>query len=213
MACSGARCTGADGTTVTVEELFGPPDRVTLGARGGFDTAVLTFSGMAGGALRATSEMTNFGFWGEHGFAALALGQTPFSGTQDGAPASGVSSQAGAIALGDASGTNPTGAGSATWTGIAEATTKDSFRRLQGTATVTVADLSRPRIGVAIEVPGHAIGAPGWAAIALANGRFATGRAGTDWIAGSLHGPQHQEAWGVFDTTGYVGAFGARREP
>ena len=57
-----------------------------------------------------------------------------------------------------------------------------------GTATVTIADLSRPRVGVAIDVPGHAIGAPGWADMALANGRFETGRAGEDYLAGNFHG-------------------------
>ena len=43
-------------------------------------------------------------------------------------------------------------------------------------------------------------------------GRFATGAAGTDYIAGDFHGPDHEEVWGVLDTGAYVGAFGARRE-
>lgn len=88
-----------------------------------------------------------------------------------------------------------------------------AFARLAGTATVTIADLSRPRVGVAIDVPGHDIGAPGWADMPLLDGRFSTGTAGTDYLAGDFHGPAHQEAWGVFDTGAYVGAFGATRSP
>ena len=105
------------------------------------------------------------------------------------------------------------GAGRAIWRGIAEAASTATFERLTGAATVTIADLSRPRVGVAIDVPGHRIGAPGWADMPLLNGRFATGTAGTDYLAGDFHGPAHQEAWGVFDTGAYVGAFGAKREP
>ena len=39
-----------------------------------------------------------------------------------------------------------------TWQGIAEAASTGTFERLQGTATVTIADLSLPRVGVAIDV-------------------------------------------------------------
>ena len=216
-ACVGTRCTSDGGAEVRPEDLFPEPDKVTPGARGGFDTAAFTFSQqvsnpLPGGAPSARLERTHYGFWGEHGYAALVLGRAPLTGTPDGSPATGALEVMEAFALGDASGTNPVGTGSATWTGIAEAARKGSLQRLQGTATVTVPDLSRPRIGVAIDVPGHNIGAPGWSDIALTGGRFATGRAGTDYLAGSLNGPAHQEAWGVFDTTGYVGAFGARRQ-
>ena len=79
---------------------------------------------------------------------------------------------------------------------------------------VTDADTTDPDSDSAtIDVPGHAIGAPRWADMALDEGRFATGSAGTDWLSGSFHGPGHEEAWGVFDTTGHVGSFGARRQP
>lgn len=216
--CAGTRCIFADGHTLTVENLFGPPDRVRPGARGGFDTAAFTFSGLvenplAGGALNARSETTHYGFWGEHGFAALVLGKASLSGAREGSPARGMHLQMGAVALGLASRTNPAGTGSATWTGIAEAARKDTSQRLQGTVTVNVADLARPRVGVAINVPGHAIGAPGWADMALANGRFISGTLGTDGLVGSFFGLAHQEAWGVFDTTSFVGAFGAKRNP
>ncbi|MCY4602572.1 MAG: hypothetical protein OXF27_21935 [Acidobacteria bacterium] len=41
---------------------------------------------------------------------------------------------------------------------------------------------------------------------------MASGTAGSDRIEGRLHGPAHEEAWGVFDTGAYIGAFGAKRD-
>ena len=41
---------------------------------------------------------------------------------------------------------------------------------------------------------------------------FAAGTAGSDYLTGNFHGPDHEEAYGVFDTGAYVGAFGAKRE-
>ncbi len=149
---------------------------------------------LPGLTLTASSEVASYGFWGEHGFAVLALGAGSMSGTIEGTAYGGDFSTAQAYAVGDATGTNPAGTGSATWTGIAEASPTGAAERLTGTATATVADLSRPRIGVAIEVPGHAIGAPGWADMPLADGRFASGTAGTDYLGGSFHGPAHEEA-------------------
>lgn len=57
------------------------------------------------------------------------------------------------------------------------------------------------------------IGEPGRADLPLDEGRFASGSAGTDWRNGRFHGPGHEEDWGVFDTTGQFGSFGARRQP
>ena len=118
-----------------------------------------------------------------------------------------------AYAVGAASGTNPGGTGSATWSGVAEAASTRTFERRQGSATVTIADLSRPRVGVEIDVPGFAIGSPAWADMQLADGGFATGSAGADRLEGNFHGPDHDEAYGVFDTGAHVGAFGAKRAP
>ena len=44
-------------------------------------------------------------------------------------------------------------------------------------------------------------------------GFFEKGTAGDDFIEGRSYGPDHEEAWGVFDTCDYVGAFGAKKEP
>lgn len=226
VSCSGARCVLADGTAVTVADLFNPSGggvdleaiEAALGARGGFDTVAARGSfevveTVPGLSVTVSPEVTSYGFWGEHGYAALALGAGPLTAEIEGTAFAGPFSLAQAHAAGDATGSNPAGAGSATWTGIAEASPVGAFERLTGTATVTIADLSQPRVGVAIDVPGHAIGAPGWADMPLAAGAFSSGTAGIDRLSGAFHGPAHQEAWGVFDTTGYIGAFGARRTP
>ena len=224
MTCAGAQCTAADGTATLAGDLALPqaaarlrPDDAARGTRGGFDTVTSTGSSeieeaVSGVTVTASPEVTSYGFWGAHGFAALTLGSGTLSGTAEGVAFSGTFGLASAWAAGDASGSNPAGTGSATWRGIAEAAPKDTFERLQGTATVTIADLSQPRVGVAIDVPGHDIGAPGWADMALDEGRFSTGSVGTDRLSGGFYGPAHEEAWGMFDTTGHVGAFGARRE-
>ena len=188
----------------------------SLGTRGGFDTVT------AGGSFEITQtqsglsftvspEVTSYGFWGEHGFAALALSAGALAAEIDGTAFAGDFSLAQAYVAGAATGTDPTGTGSATWTGIAEASPTGAFERLMGTATLTIADLSRPRVGVAIVVPGHTIGAPGWADMALGNGGFSSGTAGADRLSGNFHGPAHEEAYGVFDTADYIGAFGAKR--
>ena len=225
VSCAGVRCVAADGTATTVRDLLNPstgidPETITaaLGARGGFDTATTgdsfeTTETLPGLSVSVSPMVTGYGFWGDHGYAALALSGGTLTAEIDGTSFSGDFSMTQAYVAGDATGSNPAGTGSATWTGIAEASPADTAERLMGTATVTIADLSRPRVGVAIEVPGHAIGAPGWADMGLANGRFTSGTAGKDYLGGAFHGSGHEEAWGVFDTAGHVGVFGAKRTP
>ena len=224
--CTAARCVTADGTTTTVQDLaeaFGGMDsgvsEATLGMRGGFETATTQGSfevteSLPDITVTAAPEAMSYGFWGEHGLAAVTIAEGTLSGHIEGAPFSGDFALATAWATGGVTGTNPAGLGSATWRGIAEAVETGTFKRLQGTATVSIADLSRPRAGVAIDVPGHAIGAPGWADMSLSAGGFTAGTpGGGDWLTGNFHGPEHDEAWGIFDTTDYIGAFGAKREP
>ena len=223
MRCAGARCVGEDGEATAAADLrgaFAAPGAAgaVFGTRGGFDTATGKSAfeetqRVTGATVTAGPGATSWGMWGEHGFAVLTLASGALAAEAGGVAFAGDFSSASAWALGDAAGSNPAGAGRAVWRGIAEAASTATFERLTGAATVTIADLSRPRVGVAIDVPGHDIGAPGWADMPLLNGRFATGTAGTDYLAGDFHGPAHQEAWGVFDTGAYVGAFGAKREP
>lgn len=225
--CAGRRCVAEDGTQTTVRDLidFEEPfadissTEVALGSRSGFDTITATgdldFEISADAVdvtLAVDFTVDSYGFWGEHGFAAVQLLAAPLSGQVEGVPYDGKASYAAAFAVGDATGTNPFGMGSATWRGIAEAASTGTFQRRQGTAAVTIADLSRPRVSVAVDVPGYAIGAPAWADMPLAGGRFATGTAGRDYLEGNFHGPGHGETYGVFDTGSYIGVFGAKRD-
>ena len=225
VSCSGARCVAADGTATAVSDLLdlgAGADLETIEAaldmRGGFDTATTSGSfeiteTLPDLTLTVSPKVTSYGFWGEYGYAALVLGAGPMAAEIDGRAFAGTFSMAQAQVAGAATGTNPTGLGGATWTGMAEASPTGAFARLTGTVRLTIADLSQPRVGVAIDVPGHAIGAPGWADMALGNGAFSSGTAGTDHLSGAFHGPAHEEAWGVFDTADYIGAFGAKRVP
>lgn len=223
MTCTGARCVDSSGMATTAAELrtaFASPgaDAAQTGTRGGFDTATAVGAfevteRVTGATVTARPEATGWGVWGEHGFAVLVVSAGPLTAQVGGDAFTGTFSSAAAWALGGAAGSNPAGLGSAVWRGVAEAASTATFERLEGTATVTIADLSQPRVGVAIDVPGHDIGAPGWANMALSDGRFATGTVGTDYLAGDFHGPSHEEAWGVFDNGAYVGAFGAKRTP
>ena len=217
--CSGVRCVGDDFTEITVADLLDPDVEVVLtdaqlGRRGGFDTATTRsrFRLPSIDEVRITSlpSSTSFGLWGTHGYAAIDILDGPIAGEFGDVPFSGDASLAVGYTLGDATGSNPRGVGGARWEGIAEAASTRTFQRRAGTATLTIADLSVPRIGVDIDVAGYAIGSPAWADIPLHAGRFATGTQGRDYVDGKFHGPAHEEAYGVFDTGAYVGAFGAK---
>lgn len=219
--CSGRRCDVEDGGEIAVEDLFDPATEidltgVSIGSRDGFDTItargrVETAENIPGGTIASAPTIAAYGIWGEHGFASVEISDGSMSGSLDGVPFTGDFGSAMAYAVGAASGTNPAGTGSATWSGVAEAASTGTFQRRQGSATVTIADLSRPRVGVEIDVPGFVIGSPAWADMPLVDGGFASGSAGTDRLEGNFHGPDHGETWGVFDTGAHVGAFGAKR--
>ena len=58
----------------------------------------------------------------------------------------------------------------------------------------------------------HAVGTVSFESVAAgADGTFAAGEAGTR-IQGGFHGPGHAEAAGVFEQSGIIGAFGAKRQ-
>ena len=202
---------------------------VTLASHSGFDVgetsetlnltrAVSVAPGFS--LTRVDAEMTTYGLWGEYGWAGVMVMAGRMAGSIEGeGPFSTDLEAIMALAAGSASGTNPAGLGRATWEGVAEAIDTSTFERRQGTATVTIPELSEPLVGVDINVPGYAIGSPDWAAMPLYDGRFAFGvdgrfvpggRSGT-FLEGNFHGPEHSEVYGVFDTGDYTGAFGARR--
>ena len=219
--CSGIRCISDDGEAITLTDLFDATDEqvrlqdAQLGSRGGFDTAAgraqFEFPDVAELALTKRPALSQWGFWGEYGYASVAVASGPFSGRLAGTPVSGSLTAATAIAIGDATGANPGGTGSATWHGIAEAASTRTLRHRQGTATVTIPDLSQPRASVSINISGFAIGSSAWDDMPVTGGRYGAGSVGQDYLKGDFHGPKHEETYGVFDTGAYVGAFGAKR--
>lgn len=225
-------------TVIDVQDLLDPSvdidsSRVDVGPPDGFDTVrtpgVFDIRGsvpdpcgndtcdVSAGVVPAA---TGYALWGSYGYAAVEVangfwsGQVQLSmlGRQVGdVPFEGQLSYASTYTIGDATGTNPT-SGRATWRGIAEAVSTRTFERHRGTALVTVPDMSSPQVSVEIDIEGHAIGPEGWNDIPLAGGHFVIGKAGSDYLEGNFHGPDHSETYGVFDTEAYVGAFGAKRD-
>ena len=204
--CNGASCTGDEDSEFAIEDLTDPLTgveltSVELGSHSGFDTLI------AGGRIDISEALSDvdpdititsvpsarsYGFWGEYGAAALQIADGPLSFRFGADALTGTMRSASGFAAGEATGTSPAGLGSATWSGIAEAAAADTFERRRGTATVTIADLSlsSPRVGVEIDVPGFAIDSSAWSDIPLANGRYASGTPGHDYLAGDFHGPE-----------------------
>lgn len=162
--------------------------------------------------LAEIPEGLGYGLWGKHGMAGLVIADGPFSGRVTNIPFSGEMEVAIPFAFGDVSETNPGGSGSAIWTGIAEVVATRTFRRQEGIAKLTLADLAQPAVSVEIKVGGNPIGKSGWTDLPLATGRFVFGSAGNDYVEGNFHGADHSEAYGVFDTDNFTGAFGAKRQ-
>ena len=223
--CTGTRCVlSARGsqTTITLDDLLTPSGDtnltdIRLGKRDGFDTIMATGKTKISAAVRGVNVAGAFdskawGFWGEHGFAAVATAKGPFSGRTQGVPFSGDLQGTMPYVIGNATGTNPTGLGSATWRGVADAASTATFEHRQGTAIVAIPDLSAPKVSVDIDIPGFSIDSPAWNDMALTRGRFAAATNGRDRLIGNFHGPKHEEAYGAFDTGAHVGVFGAKRQ-
>ena len=222
--CYRTRCTlvgGGESATFTLADLLSPsPDsdvsRIVLGRRAGMDTALVEgrsrlSENVYGDSLTANLSAKSYGVWGEYGFASVGTVRGPFSGSLQGVRVTGNLDAALAYVLGRPIGSNPTGLGSATWTGAAEAVSTRNYQHRSGTATITMADLSIPRVAVDIDITGYSIGSPAWNNIPIYKGRFVTGTNGYDRLIGDFYGSRHQESYGTFDTGAYVGAFGAKR--
>jgi len=223
----------------TVLDVLDPADDVgksaaEIGARGGFETAIAPRSifhilnevaeevdrAIPGdlAQIDAPTSAHSYGFWGEHGFAALELGQASVALRVLGilVPAQVGVRYATAFTAGDATGTNPTGLGRATWTGIAEAAATDTFARHEGTASVIIPELSAPAVDVVINLSG-ASSPLAWFGLPLTAGRYASSAGRNGHLTGHFYGPDHRETYGAFDTRdaagtdGYVGVFGAKR--
>ena len=226
FACAGQRCVvNGGGEAISLDDFADPSTdaelivtRADLGLQDGFDTLTFSASSPAANAdaipdLAITGSLAadHYGVWGQDGAAFLLVTDISISGEYQGTPFAGDLRSVIPYVAGNPSGTNPAGTGSATWTGVAEAASTRSFQRRQGTATLTIADLSSPRVGVEVDIAGHAVGSAAWSDIPLTNGGFATGNVGSDYLEGNFHGSSHGEAYGVFDTGAYVGAFAAKR--
>lgn len=192
-----------------------------LQSRDGFDTASLQGSLNASNIEVLGPDITitdipqglAYGFWGEHGVAGVFLADGPFRGESNNIPFSGDMIAIVPFVIGDVSGTSPEGVGEATWTGIAEIVSVRTFRRQEGTATLTIPDLSLPTVSVGInDVDGNPIGKADWMDLPLAEDGFSFGTAGDDYLEGNFHGVDHSETYGVFDTDTFTGAFGAKRQ-
>ena len=224
--CAGVRCTGTQtGIFVDLDgvgNIVAVPRNVRLGSRAGFDTTTYSVD-----SLKAVGDLVNefpglridrlppttaWGFWGEYGVGVISALSGNFSGRYDGVAFNGTMSSAISLALGETSGTNPSGIGSATWDGVAEAVSLRSYTRQQGTASIEIADLSNPRASVDVQLSGRSIGSSAWDNMPLSGGEYGAGSVGRDFLKGKFHGPNHEETYGVFDTGTWVGAFGAKRE-
>lgn len=212
LSCPAGGCAASD-----LRELSGADG---AGMREGFGTV----SGTTGGpplteafsrasATVSGASFMRYGLWGAHGYAAVEIGAGELSAEAGGQQWSGRFKATHAWTGGEATGTNPAGTGNAVWHGIAEAARIADFAHLEGTAELRILDLSRPRVDVDIDLDDGAAGVPlRWTGMEPTDGGFTSGAAGADRIDGRFHGPGHEEAWGVFDTGNYVGAFGARRQ-
>ena len=238
VSCGGIRCSAEslgveldlDLSALVDLDIDISVSEANLQSRDGFDTADVRGSldlsdigvVLPGITVTEIPEVEVYGFWGEHGMAGLALADGPYAGqiqiddddNMFAIPFDGRMKVVIPFALGAASGTNPSGMGSATWTGIAEAVSPRTFMRREGTATLTIADLSltEPAVSVAIDIDGSPIDKPGWTDMPLAGGHFQYGTAEADYLEGNFHGAEHSEAYGVFDTDTFTGAFGAKRQ-
>ena len=119
--------------------------------------------------------------------------------------------------FGDATGSNPTGTGSAMWTGSAVGIDTDNNQPFQGDVTVDIDDLSSPDVDVSI-TDGRRINNDTtvpftftWDNMILEGGIFQSTLGDGD-LWGSFYGSNHEEVGGVFDDDSTVGAFGATRQ-
>ena len=163
------------------------------------------------------ADLASLGAWLEHSsFAILDDSQTGEEGT--------VGVRYG-IAVGDVTGTAP--AGSATWLGLMAGTpvTGDARgERLVGDAALTydfpsAGDGSGPSLDAAFagirnidRGTGHTIETVIFSDLEVGlDGTFPRGQSGAR-IQGGFYGPGHAEAGGIFEQSGIVGTFGAKRQ-
>ncbi len=169
------------------------------GRLGGLDT----FSWVASGSLDAGALADRLLRGDASGFNGRQLADSVF----------GLVEGAGAVSFGTWPETNPGGIGGAVWRGSMVGA--DGAGRIEGDAEIAIDDLSAPDVDIALTgmtaTGGAAVADMRWEDISVARGAFRTnGMNGS--IEGRFYGAGHNEAGGVFERNGIVGAFGATRE-
>ena len=149
------------------------------------------------------------GGWMEHGFF---FGQNGVV-LRDGEPTG--SGFARVFSFGDATGSTPTGSGTATWRGVMIGGHLRERIPYQGDATIT-ADFGDGNVDVAftdihVTSTGAAIDSIMFDDVPFTATGFSSGGTSGNWIAGDFYGPDHAEAGGVFEHETTMGAFGAKR--
>ena len=165
------------------------------------------------------SDLTSFGVsdydflvsWMEHGMFAVTLQQD-----------SRGSDFIYASARGDLAGTRPSGI-TGTWRGLmAGSPERGAFRgnKLQGDATLTYTGGARSSLDAAFtnirnldqNNANHSTTEVRFDGIEVSlDGTYKAGGVGNQ-IQGGFYGPRHEEAAGIFEQAGIVGAFGAKRQ-
>ena len=208
--CEGTRCTVREprtGASITrsLEDLESVDSTTDF---------TLTKHGITLFRERAT-DLETYGAWMEHaGFAVLSETE---SGTIDGRNVSWRFHYG--AAGGDVTGSRPTG--SATWQGLMVGTPATGSRAgnvLQGDATLRYSldagtlDAAFTDIKDLTRNAAHSTERARFADVPVAaDGTYAAGSTGNR-IEGGFSGPDHAETAGVFEQSGIVGAFGAKRQ-
>ena len=202
--CRGSVCTitfRGESETVDlagIEPSGAIPNIGTVTRRNGVETA--PFSVRDGGV-----SINTYGAWGEYNVGSPLASRVSVSGTSITAaiPAS----------LGYSPGTNPV-SGSATWRGamVGNAYSGRALGRpVIGDTTLTAnfqaSSVDVDITGIAERQTGRSYADMRWADLRMSGGAFRA--AGID---GRFYGPNHEEAGGVIDNSGIVGAFSAKRQ-
>ena len=229
--CTGRECSARDNE---FQIVFSPDD--TLGNLRGYDfntqavmlqNGIDTIQAASLGTPRSTIPETRltYGAWLED--SAFAVRITRYG--QKNTRGSNTIERAG-LSFGTASGGNPGGIGSATWTGLMVGSATTGTDIVQGDAHIDVDDLSNPDVDVAFRnifnlngptaVPPYNVnGVPltiSWDNLPVTGGQFSRGNQNDSIrIRGSFYGDNQREVGGVFNYNSanfdLVGAFGGRR--
>ncbi len=198
------------------------------------ETLILEPGGEAGDRQTELFDSLTYGGWLDHTHFNVSVtrwctvGSAGCAATDDTDPVYAGGGVLGFMA-GRYSGTTPTGAGSATWSGIMigmEDLAPDLLQRERpdvflGDARVTIDDLATPDVDVAFTgIHNVTGGSPHrdmhWEDVPIEDGLFGrvsreSGRDNPDYLVGMFAGASHGEAGGTFRRDGIAGAFGAAR--